>query len=207
VIGLALIWLLWLSTPATALPGASGRLAFVGTVHEAPAGAVGLRRPVALAISPDGAHLYTASAADDAVAVFARDPMTGRLTFIEAQLEGVAGVTGIGGPAGPRAITLSPDGRHVYVAAAGDDAVAVFSRDPATGRLAFLEAQVDGVGGIDGLDGAWTVALDPGGRHLYAAGFLDRGVALFDRDSTTGRLAFREARFNGVGGITGLDDP
>src|SRR5215218_7298304 len=44
---------------------------------------------------------------------------------------------------GSRAIALSPNGRHVYVASSGSDAIAIFSRDPKTGAL----SQPTGKGG------------------------------------------------------------
>ena len=81
------------------------------------------------------------------------------LTFVEVQRDGVGGVGGLG-----RAIsvTVSPDGRHVYAAGQFDDAVVVFSRNSTTGALTFVEVQKDGVGGVDGLDGASSVTGQPG---------------------------------------------
>lgn len=183
------------------------RLGFVGVVRDGVGGAEGLAGPVAMTLSPDGEHAYVASGPDSAVAVLRRDRRTGTLSFIEEQVNGVGGVSGLGVPTGPRAIDVSPDGRHVYVAAAADSAVAVFRRDASSGTLAFVEAKRDGVDGVDGLDGAWSVAVSPDGRHLYAAGFADRAVAVFARDATSGALTFVEAQVDRIGGVTGLDDP
>jgi DNA-binding beta-propeller fold protein YncE len=58
-----------------------------------------------------------------------------QLTFVEFQQDGVDGVDGLGVAAG---VDISPDGKHVYVTGAGDDAVAVFSRNTATGALTFV---------------------------------------------------------------------
>ena len=44
-------------------------------------GVDGIAGPLALTISPDGAHLYAASGDQSAVTVFARDKATGRLTL------------------------------------------------------------------------------------------------------------------------------
>jgi 6-phosphogluconolactonase (cycloisomerase 2 family) len=74
---------------------------------------------------------------------------------------------------------LSPDGKHLYATSAGDDAVAVFSRDSTTGALTYVEMQQDGVGGVDGLESAGYVTLSPDGKHLYATGWLDDAVAVF----------------------------
>jgi DNA-binding beta-propeller fold protein YncE len=76
-------------------------------------------------------------------------------------------------------VTVSPDGKHVYVPGFDDDAVAVFSRDATTGALTFVEFKQDGVGGVDGLNGAVFVAVSPDGKCVYVTGFNDNAVAVF----------------------------
>ena len=51
---------------------------------------------------------------------------------------------GTDGVDAPEWVQISPDGKNLYVAGTGDDALAVFQRDPATGGLAFVEAVRDG---------------------------------------------------------------
>jgi len=90
--------------------------------------------PRGIAVSRDGKSVYVGSAGSDAVAVFARDRRTGRLT----QLAGTAGCvseTGTGGACADGkalrnagAVAVSNDGRSVYVASFSSGAVAVFAR-------------------------------------------------------------------------------
>jgi 6-phosphogluconolactonase (cycloisomerase 2 family) len=124
------------------------------------------------------------------VAVFSRNATTGALTFVEVQAHGVGGVTNL---LGPDTVRVSPDGAHAYVPAEASDAVVVFSRNATTGQLTFVEAEVDGVGGVDGLDSARAVALSPDGAHVYAA-CQRHAVAVFRRNATTGRYVRRGAR-------------
>ncbi len=89
------------------------------------------------------------------------------------------GVGGVDGLFGARSVTVSPDGAHVYAAGVSDDAVAVFSRDPGTGALTFVEGLRDGGDGVAGLFGAFSVTVSPDGAHVYAAGQFDNAVAVF----------------------------
>ena len=52
------------------------------------------------------------------------DATTGALTFVEVHKNVVGGVDGLDGA---DSVTVSPDGKHLYVAGFDDDAVAVFS--------------------------------------------------------------------------------
>lgn len=180
---------------------ATGRLAYVGVQRDGVGGVDGLHGAFYVTVSPDGEHVYAAGYLESALVAFRRDRVTGRLTFVEARRDSIGGVSGLRGPS---SISLSPDGRHVYVAGAGDNAVAVFSRDNRTGRLAFVEAQQDGVGGVEGLQGVKSVAVSPNGRHLYAAGWDEHALAVFTRDRVTGRLTFVEVVRDGVAGVDGL---
>jgi len=160
--------------------GTTGALTFVETKKDGVDGVDGLGGAISVAVSPDGRHVYVAGLYDDAVAAFSRNATTGRLTFVETKKDGVGGVEGLGGP---RAVDVSPDGHYVYAAGYNDDAVAVFSRNATTGALAFAEMHQDGVSGVDGLDGPYSVAVSPGGSRVYVAGSLDSALAVFIHES------------------------
>jgi 6-phosphogluconolactonase (cycloisomerase 2 family) len=153
-----------------------------------------LEQADAVAVSPDGAHVYVGGARRGTVAALAYDAIAQQFTLLDAQRDGENGVDGTGGA---RGVAVSPDGAHVYVAGAGDDAVAAFARSPATGILTFVEAEFDDAGGVDGLAGAHAVAVSPDGAHVYATGYDDGAVAVFSRDSLTGALTFVESEAAG----------
>jgi DNA-binding beta-propeller fold protein YncE len=88
-------------------------------------------------------------------------------------------------------VAVSPDGKHVYVAAADDDTVVTFSRNASTGALTRVEQDQDPSSGgtAEGLDGAEFVAVSPDGKHVYVAGSDDSAVVTFTRNSGSGALA------------------
>src|SRR5262249_7859624 len=90
---------------------AAAVLSLVGTRDGATDGLALMSQVVA---SPDGAHFYVR--AENAIGVYARDPMTGVLAFVEVERDGVGGVDGLSDLLD---ITLSPEGTHVYGAGYG----------------------------------------------------------------------------------------
>src|SRR5262249_38735051 len=117
------------------------------------------------------------------------------------------GVNGVEGLEGPNEVLVSPDGRHVYVAAFGGDAVAVFARDTATGYLTYVQHQKRGVGGIQGLGSPFGLAMSPDRAGLYAVGSDSFSVTVFARDTSTGALALVEEKFEGLDGVAGMQRP
>ncbi|HSM50673.1 MAG TPA: beta-propeller fold lactonase family protein, partial [Thermoanaerobaculia bacterium] len=190
-----------------------GTLTFASEVFGvAPVSGLGGAAAIAVSPEPAGRHVYVASATDHAVAAFSRDAATGVLTFLESLADGdTQGSQTVDGLLGATALAISPDGESLYVAAAGEDAVGVFGRNPLLGGLTYIQVRRDGVDGVDGLAGAAAVAVSPDGRHLYVAGRSDNAIAVFSRDAAaSGSLTFRQVIRNsdpgvsGLGGATGL---
>ena len=138
------------------------RLVYVDSVERSELDAV-----TGLAISADGKFLYTAAYQSASLCVFARDSVTGALTYVETadDSELLQGVT---------SIQLSPDGRFAVTAAFRSQAITLLARDSETGRLQYLDSKKQDVDeGVSGLD--WTIqaSFSPDGRFVYAID--DRG--------------------------------
>jgi 6-phosphogluconolactonase (cycloisomerase 2 family) len=166
----------------------------------------GLGRPSVVVVSPDGRNVYAAGAGSESVVVFSRAPDTGRLTFLEAHVNGVNGVLGIATPMG---LAISPDGKNVYATGSDDLAMAMFSRNLDTGVLTFVEA-VDVFSNMEGVDNSYGVTVSPDNLNVYVAGQDDSkyaendAIAVYRRDTNTGQLSLLEMVQNGVNGAAGL---
>jgi 6-phosphogluconolactonase (cycloisomerase 2 family) len=161
-----------------------------------------LRGAVVLAA---GALLISAAPAS------AQDPgsfnqLSGRSGCIAQLGTDAAGCARAGGLARANAVVVSPDQRHVYVAAggspgSGSNGVVAFSRAPDDGALDFVacvsDDRTDGRTGSDGscddgdaLVGANDVAVTADGRFVYVSAGSG-AVTWFERDAASGRLVQR----------------
>ena len=123
---------------------------------------------------------------------------------------------GAGPGVGSRAVAISPDGRNVYVAASGSNAIAVFDRNPVTGALtqpkgkggcvAAVAGKGDkGCGLAIGLLAPNSVAVSPDGRNVYATSRDGASLSTFIRNRRTGQL--RQLSPSASGCISGLPIP
>ncbi|MBS1882752.1 MAG: beta-propeller fold lactonase family protein [Actinobacteria bacterium] len=123
---------------------------------------------------------------------------------------------GAGPGVGSRAVAISPDGRNVYVAASGSNAIAVFDRNPVTGALtqpqgkggcvaAVVKGKGDGCGLAIGLLAPNSVAVSPDGRNVYATSRDGSSLTTFIRNRRTGQL--RQLPPGASGCISGLPIP
>ena len=172
-------------------------------------------------VAADGLDVYVTAAEVGAITSYRRDPDTGRLRASDCLLDrapaggSCRSASALGGASDA---VLTPDGRQLLVASAGDSALAVFARDAATGRLTFdsclrnAEPQGDDIIDEDdgeedeefddeeadaagtaactdakALNGTSHVAVSPDGRGVFAVSFGDY-LAAFQRTPATGRL-------------------
>ena len=182
---------------------ATGALTFLEQDVDGSGGVDGLQGAFGVAVSPDGKNVYVAGKNENSLAIFNRDLGTGALTYVTKQTQG-GGVDGLLAPWG---VTVSPDGKNVYVAAQGEGAIGTFTRDTSTGLLNYLEVDQDGVGSVDGLGGITNVEVSPlPGTNLYGASCgSDNAVPVFTRDPGTGSLTFLEVHKDNVGGADELN--
>jgi DNA-binding beta-propeller fold protein YncE len=156
----------------------------------------------AVAISPDGKHVYVASSKSDAIAIFRRNRGSGVL----AQAKRTAGCIAAKGAAGcavaigldePNSVAISPDGRNVYATSRLGNSVTSFVRNPRTGVLRQLPpplagcisgAPIPGCAAGLALLAPDVVVVSPDGADVYVGSFFGNSVAAFARNPATGAL-------------------
>jgi 6-phosphogluconolactonase len=134
--------------------------------------------PRHLDFHPNGKFLYAGNESVGTITVFAFDSATGLLTQIQDISTLPAGFTGTNTTA---QILAHKSGKFVYISNRGHDSIAIFSADPATGMLTFVEHQKVGAH-------PRNFNFDPSGNLLLVASRDDANVAVFKIDQTTGKL-------------------
>ena len=180
----------------------SGNHPFAGNLSNGQRGITDMVAPWGTDLTSDGRLLYVASTEDDsadpgsgAVIVFNRNVRTGKLRFLQS----VADTDDPGNPLEYAFVPdVSPDDRHLYVAATDDDAIVVF-KIKRSGRIRQIQAKVNGGSGGDLLDDPYDVVVTPDGRSVYTSGYTDHAVVTFKRNRRTGKLSLDQEIADGDG--------
>jgi 6-phosphogluconolactonase (cycloisomerase 2 family) len=140
-------------------------------------GVTPLNEPEGLCFSECGTCLYTTGYYDNAVGFFRYDGTAGAFVQAAEYRDGSGGVYGL---RYAKDVIVSPDGTELYAVGSSSDALAVFSRDTATGSLSFVGSFLNGHGRIVSLDSPRKLAIGPDGR-VYVAAAGTNALCVFDR--------------------------
>ena len=171
-----------------------------------------LTNPISLAVSPDGASVYVTARDNRAVVVLDRNTATGVLVpkpgasgCVSNEVLGSCTVVS-GLLYRPGGVSVSPDGRDVYVVSVDPSsphlsgAVTVFSRDASTGALTesscvSSNVRAGCVGGTGEFDvntaAGQRLVLSPDGSQAFLPAYFSGSLVIFDRNAATGELTLR----------------
>jgi 6-phosphogluconolactonase len=133
--------------------------------------------PRHFAFHPDGKHAFAINELNSTMTAYDYDPASGRLTPIQTLSTLPDGFTGKSYCA---EVVVHPSGRFVYGSNRGDDSLAVFGFDPATGKLTPITHVKTGG------KAPRNFAIEPTGRWLLAANQDSDSVVVFRIDPETG---------------------
>ncbi|HEY2282813.1 MAG TPA: hypothetical protein VGH60_04600 [Solirubrobacteraceae bacterium] len=178
--------------------------------------ATAMKGPAAIAISPGGGNVYVVTQGSNDLVAFTRNTTTGLLTetgCISAEAASPCAIKEAKGLANPYGVTISPDGKNVYVASLGSEAIGEFSRNT-EGALAVIAGH-ECIGGTGsgcpintaiGLHEVVTTVVSPDGADLYAAAGAkdpESDVAAFAREPGTGILKQLAGEEGCIGTVAG----
>lgn len=135
--------------------------------------------PRHLVFHPNGKFVYVMTEFSSEILVFKYEPDTANLAHVQtistipkAFQENNQG----------SAVHISSDGRYIYAGNRGHDSIAVFSVNPESGELKFIEHT--------STQGNWPrdFALDPTEKFIVASNQNSNTLVLFSRDKLTGKL-------------------
>ncbi|HEX2016260.1 MAG TPA: beta-propeller fold lactonase family protein [Solirubrobacteraceae bacterium] len=157
--------------------------------------APGLSGTDGLAMSSDGTSVYAASKRGDSLVVFSRNASTGVLTQLGcfASVPTDEHCVAAKVLTGADAVTVSPDGKNVYVSSGYANAIDEFTRDPATGKLTEIGCvSDDSTTGIcsygNAMKGPSSIGATPDGKFVYLSSTVSHSVNTYARDASTGAL-------------------
>jgi 6-phosphogluconolactonase (cycloisomerase 2 family) len=155
-----------------------GKLKFVDAEVDGQSGVTGLTEAYETTVAPDGRNVYVVNG-EDALATFKRNRDSGKLRFVNAKFDRPELPLGE-----PYDVVASRDGKNVYVAfynSSTNSGVDTFKRKGRTGRLRFVNAKRDGIGGVDDVEGIWRLDISRDDRNIYVAAYSESSVGIFKR--------------------------
>ena len=137
--------------------------------------------PRHITFSPDGRFAYVISEMGGTLTVFVDNPEHGALNEIQTVSTLPEDFHGKNTAA---EVALLPSGKFIYASNRGDDSIAVFAVDEASGRLNFVERQSS--------HGKFPrcFAIDPTGQYLIAANQNSDSAVVFRINARTGKLTW-----------------
>ena len=147
--------------------------------HPAWASATAGAGPRHIAFHPDGRFAYVINELNSTMTVFAYDPAAGTLQPLQTASTLPEGFHGANTAA---EVVVHPSGKFVYGSNRGQDSIAVFAIDAATGKINCIGHQ-----STQGKSPR-NFAIDPSGAYLLAANQDSNNVVVFRIDPQSGKL-------------------
>ncbi len=157
-----------------------------------------------LCLSPSGETAYACAPEANCIAVYDIDPEALSLTPREiVSTDTIGELSAIN----PEFIGISPDGSHIAVSAPGNDTLLILDCIDAGATPIPETAFRDEENGIDGLNGGGGLCFGPLGKTLYATGYYDNAVSVFNHDETGVLWMYSGKAENSVDGVEGMRYP
>jgi len=171
----------------------SGQLPFVNSLKHG-TNPDGLDNPSAVVPTPDGRFVYVTDANANLVAIYARDVITGALTFKSTAV--------LGGS--PNNMIVSRDGSFLYITLPDKNSIATFARDTITGALKLVTTLSNNTNAVTALVNPYSLTMSADDTKLFVGTLGNNSLVVFRRQPMNGVLTLIEEHvgpeLNGVFG-------
>jgi 6-phosphogluconolactonase len=147
-----------------------------GKSYATPAG----KAPRHFAFHPRAPYFFMTNEREASVSSFYFDSNTGELRAVQTIPTIPAGYSGP--RVAPSNIQMHPNGRFIYAANRGDDSIAIFSIDEATGRMIPVDTAKTGGRGPREMN------FEPSGKFFFVCNLQSNDVVTFAVDPSTGKI-------------------
>ncbi|WP_144036513.1 beta-propeller fold lactonase family protein, partial [Sphingobacterium psychroaquaticum] len=186
----------------------TGKLTYSSIIRNGIGGITGIVSAFSIAASSDNKSIYVASPSGN-ITAFSRDVTSGALSFVNTVRAGIGNAMTIGGFV---SVYVSPDGKWVYgIGGQTSLGIAVFSRNPDTGAITFIQQQVHAANGNElNQDYSPTsspiknIATSKDGQFLYVTATISNTVSVYSIHQTTGFLTLVKVYKDGASGVDGI---
>ena len=157
-----------------------------------------------IAFSPDGRYLFAICDETNYLVQYRRTPDWAVLEPVSAYDLGV--VDDVTPTREPIAISVSPDSKTLAISGKTSDSVAIYSIDPDADLITLAAYFSDGIEAVEGLNGGGGLAFSDDGTFLYAVGYYDSAVSLYENDPDDG-WSYIASYIDGENDIAGMHYP
>jgi 6-phosphogluconolactonase (cycloisomerase 2 family) len=158
----------------------NGQLTFLQVINNNQNGVTGLQSCYGLSSTPDNRNVYLVSTSDSSVLTFNRDTATGSLSFVNT-VKTKHPLSGGG---------LLSTNNKIYFTSYMESTMHIFNRNFLTGIVSRDTLIQNGDNAtIDGLSWANYSCVSPDNKNVYVVSPYD-GIAIFNRNDTTGAISF-----------------
>jgi 6-phosphogluconolactonase len=138
------------------------------------------KAPRHFAVHPRAPYFFFTNEREASVSSYFFDSTTGEPRHVQTIMTVPDGYAGP--PVSPSNIQIHPNGRFVYSQNRGDDSLAMFAIDEASGRLTFLGTVKCGG------RGPREMGIEPSGKYLFECNVQSGDITTFAIDVQTGKL-------------------
>jgi len=154
----------------------NGNVVFNHVIRDSDDTKYGLEGAVNVVITPNNSQVIVAGFNENAITIFNRNT-NGTLEHSQTLINGKDGIKNMIAPQG---LAMSPDGKYLYSACGGGNAIVVFAKNDQD-KYSYIQSISNSDENVSGLGGAGYITTSPNGSRVFVASESDNAVVTLAR--------------------------